>query len=78
MTLWDQLPADLLLREERDGWRTILKDVQKRFNDNVYMPVCTYVAIDYEVHRKKIGMYTKISAATGLVSSLSEPHTGGS
>ena len=41
MTLWDQLSADLLLRGERDGWRTILKDVQKRFNDNVYMPVCT-------------------------------------
>ena len=41
VTLWDQLPADLLLRGEWDGWRTILKDVQKRFNDNVYMPVCT-------------------------------------
>ena len=41
VTLWDQFPADLLLRGERDGWRTILKDVQKHFNDNVYMPVCT-------------------------------------
>ena len=53
VTLWDQLPADLLLRGERDGWRTILKDVQKCFNDNVYMPVCTYLAIDHEVHCKK-------------------------
>ena len=39
--LWDQLPAGLLLRGERDGWGTILKDVQRHFNDNVYMPVCT-------------------------------------
>ena len=30
--LWNQLPADLLLCGEKDGWRTILKDVQRLFN----------------------------------------------
>ena len=35
----EQLPADLLCKEQ-NGWRAILKDVQRRFNDNVRMPVC--------------------------------------
>ena len=38
--LWNQLPAELSLRGERNGWRTILEDVQRLLNNNDYMPVC--------------------------------------
>ena len=29
VNLWDSIPADILLRGESDGWRTVLKDIQK-------------------------------------------------
>ena len=38
--LWNRLPVDLLVRGERDGWRTTLKDVQRLFNNDDCMPVC--------------------------------------
>ena len=28
VNLWDSIPADVLLRGESDGWRTVLKDIQ--------------------------------------------------
>jgi len=37
---WNKLPADILLCGERNGWRTILKDVQRLFNNNNCMPIC--------------------------------------
>ena len=29
VNLWDSIPADILLRGESDGWRAVLKDIQK-------------------------------------------------
>ena len=29
VNLWDSIPADILLRGKNDGWRTVLKDIQK-------------------------------------------------
>ena len=42
VTLWNQLPANLLLCGEWDGWSTILKELQKRFNDNACLYVPSY------------------------------------
>ena len=49
---WNKLPANILLCGERDGWRTILKDVQRLFNNDNCMYV--YLVIENEVHHKKI------------------------
>ena len=51
VAFWNKLPADLFLSGEKDSWKTILKDVQRLFNNNDCTPVCMYSVVEYEVHR---------------------------
>ena len=48
VNLWDSIPADILLRQNSNGWRTVLKDIRTMIH---YVFTVTVCYVDSKVYK---------------------------